>query len=459
MRSPDALDRLSSQDLSSLRVEARGVAMHVAALAILDGARLRDPEGERRLQELRAEVERRLHLAPRLRQVLVQPPFGGGRPLWVDDARFDISKHVRTRAVDPPGDEGALLAACAELDEPPLDRSRPPWELWFLTGLADGGVGMLIRLHHVVADGVASVALLGSLFDAPPGAPAIDTSTWVPAPPPPARAMRIDNAHRRAAAARRACAGLVHPDVWSRRLVAQARAAKDALGGGRAPDSSINVPVAGRRRISLARADLERAREVAHAHGGTINDVVLAAVAGGARALLGRRGEAVAGGTLRASVPVSIRGSADRPSDGNLVALMVVSLPVGEPDPARRLQTIARETTRLKRRPHATGSLPGPAVVQRAVVAMMHRQRLVNLFTSNVPGPPTPVSFVGAPVREVFQIGVVQGNVAIAVGALSYAGRLNIDVVADAAAVPDLEVFADGLRRSLDELGVAVPRA
>ncbi len=455
MRSTLELDRLSTQDASNLRIEARGVPMHVAALAILEGAPLRDAEGRLRLEALRGEIGRRLHLAPRLRQVIHRPRPGHGRPFWVDDPGFDIGAHVRECPIAPPGDEEALLRTCERLDRPALDRSRPPWELWFLTGLDDGRVGMLIRLHHVVADGVASVALLGTLFDDSAGATAPIAPPWVPVPIPASRDILADNVRSRGRSLDRAISWLAHPMPGLRRLGAIPASLVDVFGEGWAPRSSLNVPVGTRRRLLLARADLDRAKDAAHAHGASVNDVLLAAVAGGARELLRSRGQLTPGLRLRTSVPVSVRTSRDRPDAGNLVALMIVPLPVAESNPVRLLEAIARETASRKRRPHVMGPLPGSLLVQRALIGLMNRQRMVNLFTSNVPGPTAPLYFAGARVLEVFQVGVVQGNVSLSVGMLSYAGRLNIDIVADADINPDLDAFADGLRDTLTALGAA----
>lgn len=155
------LERLSPLDASNLRVEDRGVPMHVAALVILD----RTPLGSSRhdgLQAVRAAVERRLHLVPRLRQVLYRPRPGLGPAVWVDHRGFDIQQHVLARGVPGPGDEEALLSVCAELNSGRLDRSRPLWEMWVLDGLADGHAAILIRLHHVVADGIAAVAMMAA---------------------------------------------------------------------------------------------------------------------------------------------------------------------------------------------------------------------------------------------------------------------------------------------------------
>jgi WS/DGAT/MGAT family acyltransferase len=397
--------------------------MNVAALMLLDGHPLSDDRGELRLALVRDLVERRLPLAPRLRQVLSRS--GRGRPVWVDVRRVDVAEHVRSVRVADPGDEAALLAECARLNGVPLPRTRPLWELWLLTGLDDGRVGVLVRLHHVVADGAATIALMGALFDdaVPSQAPAT-----MPSPGP----VRVVGHALRSLAGR----GLALADLA--RL-------------GRAPRLSFNRPVRSGIRVALIRADLERARATAHAHGGTVNDVVLTAVAGGTRALLQARDELDPALVLHVSVPASIRRIGE-PLVGNRVGIRVVPVPLGEPDPVRRLVRVAGVTRRGKRRPPLQ---PAGALLQRWMVDVMARQRLINLLVSNLPGPPAAVTFAGAPVLEVFQIGVVQGNVPLSVGVLSYAGQLNIEVAADADIVPDLPVLVAGIQRDLEVLSCA----
>ena len=229
-----------------------------------------------------------------------------------------------------------------------------------------------------------------------------------------------------------------------------ARQAGQLAREGRAPRVSLNAPVTGRRRLLLIRADLERARTVAHAHGGTVNDVVLAAVAGGARNLLRSRGELRPGLVLKASVAASVRDPADQGAAGNRVGVMIVPLPAGEADPDRCLARIAAATARRKRLPPYQ---PGGRLAQRWMAGVMSRQRLVNLLVSNLPGPAGELRLGGARVLEMFQIGIVQGNLTVSVGAISYAGQLNLDVVGDSAAVPDVQAFADGVSDTLGKLG------
>jgi diacylglycerol O-acyltransferase len=444
------LERLSPLDAANMRVESHGGPMHVAAIGVVDGTALLDTEGRLRLEEVRADLDRRLHLAPRLRQVLVRPRRGLGPPTWADDARFDIGRHVQARPVPAPGDEAALLAVCLELNQPLLDRSRPLWELWLLPGLTDGNVGMLFRLHHAVADGIAAMAMMGALFEGTPGAAPPPAPPWRPEPAPSAWQLFTDAWRRRADAAAAAGSRLRHPGPLVRSVGARGRQLRLLAGEGLAPRVSWNRPAGTRRRLLLARADLASATAVAHARGGTVNDVVLAAVAGGARRLLASRGELRPGMVLKASVAAAARDPADLAPTGNRAAIMVMPLPAGELDPARRLAQIARTTSVRKRRPPYQ---PGGRFAQRAMIWVMPRQRLVNLLISNLPGPPGPLYLAGARVLELFQVGVVQGNLTVEVGVLSYAGQLNFTILADADALPDLNIFAGGTAEALTQLG------
>jgi diacylglycerol O-acyltransferase / wax synthase len=443
------LERLTPLDVSNLRIEKHGLPMNAAALAILEGRVLLDASEELALEAIRARIEQRLHLAPRLRQRLYRPGFGFGAPVWVDDASFDINRHVRTRPV-PAGDgEEALLAACVELNDRPFDQAHPLWEIWLLAGVLDGRVPMLIRFHHVLADGIAALLPLGTLFDSAPEAPESPGPPWTARPIPTRSELLGDELRRSIAGIRRGVRNIEHP----RRALAPARTlfrqGLQLAREGRAPRTSFNRPVGRQHRVLLVRADLEQARQVAHAHHATVNDVVLCTIAGGARALLAGRGE-LPRPPLKVSVAASVRAPASASQAGNLVGILLVPVPVAEEDPIRRLEQIARATAERKRLPPYQ---PAARVLQRWMIRIMNRQRRINLLMSNLPGPPQPMYFAGAEILEVFQIGVVQGNVAVQVGALSYAGQLNLDIVADANLVPDLTVFANGMTEDLERLG------
>jgi diacylglycerol O-acyltransferase / wax synthase len=447
------LERLTPLDVSNLRIEKRGLPMNVAALAILEGRVLLDAPGELALEAIRARIEQRLHRAPRLRQRLYRPGFGLGAPVWVDDAGFDISRHVRMRAMPAGGGEEALLAACVELNDRPFEQAHPLWEIWLLTGAPAGQVAMLIRYHHVLADGMAALLLLGTLFDAASGAPQSEGRPWTPRPIPTRLELLGDELRRSVTGIGRGVHKIGHP----RRALAPARTlfrqGLQLAREGQAPRTSLNRPVGRQHRVMLVRAGLEQAKQVAHAHHATVNDVVLCTIAGGARALLAGRGELRRPLVLKVSVAASVRAPASASQGGNLVGILLVPVPVDEEDPIRRLEAIARVTAERKRLPPYQ---PAARFLQRAMIRTMNRQRRINLLMSNLPGPPQPLYFAGAKILEVFQIGVVQGNVAVQVGALSYAGQLNLDIVADANLVPDLTVFANGMIEDLERLGAGV---
>jgi diacylglycerol O-acyltransferase / wax synthase len=434
-------ERVSVLDASNLRVESNGLPMHVAALVILEAGPLLDAAGELRLAAILAHIEERTRSACRLRQVLAFRRRG--RPVWIDSQDFDITHHVHTRAIPPPANEAILLAACAELNKVPLDRTRPLWEIWLLTGLTGNRIALLIRLHHVVADGIAALAMLAPLFE--------PTDTESPAPPPADNeSTEYEFLRRRLLSAfRRGRQFVVLMPAMIRQMALMLKQA-------RSPRLSLNQPVGPRRRLTLVRAELAATKAVAHAHGGKVNDVVLAAVAGGTRRLLERRGELCPNMSINVSLATNIRRREDPRSSGNRVGIRVVRIPLGEPDPNRLLERIVAATSTQRRLPPFQ---PSGRLLQRWMVRVMKHQRLVNLMVSNLPGPPTPLSFAGAPVLEMFQVGVVQGNLAIGVGVLSYAGQLTFDVVSDADVIPDVHLFAKGMAETLRDLGATTATA
>ena len=444
------LERLTPLDVSNLRIERHGLPMNVAALAILEGRVLLDASGELPLEAIRARIEQRLHLAPRLRQRLYRPGFGLGALVWVDDASFDISRHVRTRPVPAGGGEEALLATCVALNDRPFDQAHPLWEIWLLPGASAGHVSMLIRFHHVLADGMAALLLLGTLFDSAPEALQSKGPPWTARPIPGRLELLGDALRRSITGIRRGVHQIAHPWPALGSAGTLFRQALQLGREGRAPRTSLNRPVGRQHRVLLVRADLEQAKQVAHAHHATVNDVVLCTIAGGARALLAGRGELHRPLVLKVSVAASVRAPASASQAGNLVGILLVPVPVGEEDPIRRLEQIARATAERKRLPPYQ---PAARFLQRWMIRTMNRQRRINLLMSNLPGPSQPLYFAGAKILEVFQIGVVQGNIAVQVGALSYAGQLNFDIVADANLVPDLTVLANGMTEDLERLG------
>lgn len=449
-----SLDRLSSLDRLMLGASKRW-PQDIGALAMLDGTTLLDPAGELRIDAVREAIAARLPLVPRFRQVIHVPGRGLGGPLWVDAVRFDIRDHVVARTLPPGTGQTGLLAVIEELRSQRFDPSRPLWRMWLMPGLPDGRVALFVKLHHAIADGMAAMTTIAAFLDADPQAPITPASPWTPAPAPPDRDLFIDNAQRHLQAAVRAGSMLVRPGATLRQARQAWPAIRELLAEKPATRTSLDRMVGPGRSLAVIRSSLEEVKTVAHAHGATVNDVLLALTAGGLRAVLRGRGEPVTGITVRAYVPVSLRPRADGPQQGNLIAQMAVPLAMREPDAGDELRRIAAQTTARKARARTSlGTLIQGRLMRRLVLFAAMRQR-VNVTTASIPGPAVPLYLTGARVLEVFPVLPLIANEPLGVGALSYAGAFNIGVAADRDAYPDLGVFVAGAREELETLGIS----
>lgn len=448
------IDRLSAED----RIMLWGDEVwpqEIGALAVLDGSSLLDPDGRFQIEVVRKAIEDRLHLVPRFRQLLYVPRRGLGGPLWVDAPTFDLSDHVRVVPLPAPADEAQLLIATEQLRRRRLDRSRPLWGMWFLTGLAEGRVGLFVKMHHIIADAIAGVATLGTFLDPTPEATAARGRPWAPAPLPPARDLLAENLRRHVEGLGRVFSRRGRPVTTLQRVRAAWPATRELLKEGPAVQTSLDRVVGPDRNLALIRTTLDLVKEVAHAHDAKVNDVLLAVTAGALRELLRHRGEPVEDVIVRLAVPVSLRQGQGEQARGNLVGEMVVPLPIGVSDPGRRLQLIAAETAKRKARtPPSAGTLLRSTIARRLMLKATDRQR-VNVTSADVPGPPLPLYLAGARVLEVFPGLPLIWKVSLGVGAMSYAGQFNIMVVADRDACPDIEVFAASARNELHALGVS----
>jgi diacylglycerol O-acyltransferase len=447
------VERLSGEDLSMLWPDRLGWPQDIGVIAVLDATPVVDAAGRLDVGQVRAAIAGRLHLVPRLRQILYDPPLGAGRPVWVDAGDFDIADHVHVMPLPEPADEQQLLRVCADLHRRRLDRSRPLWQLWLLPGLSHDRVGMFIKLHHVVADGMAGMALFAALLDPTPTPTGPPAPPWTPRPAPPLARLVADNLRWRVTGFAARAARLAHPARTVRRMRAGASALAELIRQERAPDCGLNRPIGPDRAIGLARGDLAAAKQVAHSAGATVNDVVLATITTALRCLLQSRGNAVDSLVLRAAVPVSLHRGGAGPAQGNLDGGMMVALPIGEPDPAARLAAIAADSRRRKAGALrlAGSGISASVTARRLMLRMMAHQHMANVYLANVPGPATPLHLAGARILEMFPVVPLTGNVTLGIGVLSYAGQLNATVVADPHAVPDLPVFLTGLQRALTD--------
>ena len=419
-------------------------AGHIGAVLMLEAA----PGFS--IAEARRVLGERICAVPRLRQRLYRAPPGCGRPYWADDPAFDIDEHVRQVRCPPPGDERALLdLAGVQLGEP-LPRSRPLWSATFVTGLNGGGTGLLVVMDHVLADGIAGLAVLGTLVDQGAATAAAQAGQF-PAPAPRARELAIDACRGRLRRARPAGPATPRQARGLRRI----RAGIAELGGvrppRRRPATSLNQPVGPRRRLDVAAVDLAAVRDLAHVHGGTVNDVVLAAVAGALRTLLAARGEHLAEITI--TVPVAARRAAAGGELGNQIGIMPVTVPAAG-DLGTRVTRTAQITRERKARARgASAALFVPAFLLLARTGLLRwftsHQRIVQTFVTDLRGPQHPLTFGGAAVRAIIAVPATSGNVTVTFAAASYAGTLRITILSDPARTPDAPALAAALRNEL----------
>lgn len=458
--------RLSAADAAFLEMETVTLPMHVGSLFVLEVPQdVRDRASAfARFSDL---VRARLHRVPRYRQRLVDPPFGLGTPVWVDDPELDLSYHVRHAALPGPGTTQQLTEYAARILSRPLDRSRPLWELSIIEGLEGGRLAILTKTHAALIDGLAGMDLMSVLLDTQPEPPPSRPGPpWTPAPLPTGNALAID-------AVRHLVTSPSAVVQTGRRLLETpvktvSRAALVGRGvvnvartnlARRAPRSLLNQPPGRNRRLALARLSLEEAKEVKNVFGTTVNDVVLAVVADATGCYLRSRSVRTDGSWLRAMVPVATREDGDEHALGNRVVSVLVDLPMGEMDPVERLRICHDAMSQVKTSHRAVGAgflteLGGfaPATFHAMAARAAARGRLYNFLVTNVPGPQEPVYCLGARLVGAYPFPPLANSHAYAVGAISADGWLNVGLTGDYDVVPDLDRVSGFLDRSLREL-------
>ena len=457
-------DRLSGLDAGFLALERAETPMHIGSLAILEGPPFFDDRGRFRLAEARRLVASRLHLIPRFRRRVMDVPLGIGRPVWVDDERFDIGYHVRLTALPAPGSRAQLLALFERVEAQVLDRSRPLWELWFVEGLEGGHVALIQKTHHALVDGISGVDVATVLFDFTRDPTVGDPPDWTPQPAPTPPQLLVDTVVEEIGDV--AHVGRVVADALQvpRRAVSQLGQlgrSMATLAEGRllAPRLSINRPVGRHRRFLGVQVPLDDVKAVRRVYGGTVNDVVLAGVAGGLARLLDSRGELRPDLRVKVMCPVSVRAQDEHLALGNRVSTLVVPLAVGEPDPVSRLASIRAATENLKERHQAVAAETLIGLTQYAAPTLLglaaraaHHQVFFNLISTNVPGPQVPLYCMGAEMLEAYPMVPLSRNLGLGIAILSYCGRLHLGLLADRDTFDDLEVLAAGIADAFAEM-------
>lgn len=473
------MQQLTGLDAAFLALETANSTGHVGGICILDPSGAPAPLTLARLTDV---VEARLPMVPVLRRKLLNVPLGLDQPYWVDDPSFDLEYHIREIALPRPGSDAQLTEQVARLHARPLDRSKPLWEIYLISGLARRRAAVYTKIHHAAIDGVSGVELLTILLDLTPDGPVLPApEPFVPARPPSHAALA-------ALAAARLAWRPVQTVRFTNELVRVLPTLAPALGNlaggllglnrgdgeviptapGRAPATPFNRPITAHRRLALRSVDLDGVKAVKNAFGGSVNDVVLAMCAGALRRWLAGRG-ALPEVPLIAMIPVSVRDPASKSAMGNKVSAMLAALPTNVSDPAERV-AIAHAATKIAKEQHAVipqglvdqvSDFAPPALTARAArvvfaTGVLHRLPPFNLCVSNVPGPNVPVYLCGAKLLAHYPVSVITDGQGLNITLIGYLGRLHFGLVSCRELVPDLDVLADYL---VAELAILVKAA
>ena len=457
------MDRLTSFDTSFLANERDNGHMALGAVMVCEGSA---PS----LEDFNAHILSRLHLLPRLRQRVVFPPMQLGRPFWVDFPDFDISQHVRQVTLPEPGTDAQFHDLVGRCLSPPLDRSKPLWELWLVDGFEDDRFAIVYKTHHSMADGISAVDIAVLLFDVEPKWEiSREEMPWEPHRPP-----------SRLGLAGRAATGLVTTLGRAVRWIAKAIAApKRALARARdgiagvyevswaltkpAPKVPLNVDIGPNRCFSWTQGSLDRFKEVKNTLGGTVNDVTLAVSAGAIRRWLQSRDVEVDGLEMKALVPVSIRAENEHGELGNMLTAMRGPLPVGIADPVERLRKVTHGMEELKASKQPFGAEAiwalndwfrdfAPPLLLRPTATINFSTRLFNMLVTNFPGPQIPFYVLGRELIGVYPVGFLARGHALAIAIFSYNGQIFFGLIADRDSIADLEAISSYVDDAFEEL-------
>ena len=451
------MTRLTALDASFLEAETASAHMHVGWAALFD-----PPEGGSRpsFDDLLAHIAGRMARAPRYRQRLAEVPLGAADPVWVDDTEFRIERHVRRSQRD---DISGLID---DVMSRRLRRDRPLWELWIADELADGRLGIVGKAHHCMVDGLAAVELATLLLDPEPEPAAPPRDAWRPDPPPGPLGLFAGGIAARAQGAMSAATVPLHlarnPGEITRvpELAAKAsRALVDSVrpGAGVSRFTGRGSPL---RHLATASRPLDDLKAIARATGTSVNDVLLAATAGGVRQFELERGEEPR--PLKTMVPVSVRASDGGADLGNRIAFMFIDIPCDEPGPRRRLERVAAEMGTRKDNGHPEGAdlllrLLGytPRTVQHFLNRLVSSPRTFDIVVSNIPGPRPPMWMLGCELREAYPVVPMADSHSVSIGLTTVRDDVFLGVYADREALPDgdrLAELIDGAFEQLREL-------
>jgi WS/DGAT/MGAT family acyltransferase len=470
---------MSGLDASFLAMETATMKLHVTAVMVFEPLPLDGGEMEPMFERVRRMVGERLHLVPPLRRRAVRVPFGLHHPVWVDDPDFDLDFHVRRSSVPAPGGPAELSAFVGDVAGRPLDLDRPLWEMYVVEGLEYGHFAIVTKLHHATIDGASGAEVLGAFFDLGPEPRTVPPppDRWEPGPVPSERDLvagalsSLARQPERAVSAVRRTVGAVRDLTERNRRLREEDGVDPPPAPFSAPRTSFNGAISAHRRVAFLDTPLDDVQIIRRAFGGTVNDVVLAGVAGALRRLLIRRGEAV-DDPLVALVPMSTRSPEDGGLLGNKVHAMLVSLATSVADPVERLRVISSGTRRAKEQARVLSEDLLREWAQLAVPALSTRvarltgnlrlfdrmPALFNVLISNIPGPEVPLWCAGGRLVALYPVGPLADGVGLNITVISYAGTLYLGVLGCRTLVPEVDHLADLLSEAFGELVKAAVR-
>jgi diacylglycerol O-acyltransferase / wax synthase len=467
---PGHYERLSYLDSSFLALESRATHMHVGGIAVFEAAPLRTKDGGIDKDRIRQLIESKLDLIPRYRQRLARVPVED-HPVWVDDEHFNLDYHVRHYCLPRPGSMQELKDLAGIIVSQQLDRSKPLWEFNIVEGLDNDRFALISKIHHCMIDGIAGVDLMAVLLNLSPVGEIREPRPFVPRPVPSGTELLIRETARRTGRAWKAARSIRQLSDDALQIAGEGlhriRAAGYSLASGwltKASDTPLNGDVGPSRLFGTLATPLDRVKEVKNLAGGSVNDVILATVAGGVRRFLIEERDYVFDELdFRAMAPVSVRGENERGTLGNQVAMWLVSLPVADPDPLSRLEAVKQATRRLKETNQALGaatlvrlSAGAPATLVSMASRLAAGVRPFNMTVTNVPGPQFPLYLLEAEMLESYALVPLWYGHGVGVALFSYAGQVYWGFNADYEIVPDVDAFAAAMEASFDELYDAV---
>lgn len=458
--------RMGSVDAAFLYGETPSWHMHVSAVLLLDPSAT---PGGFSVDELKARISERLHLAPQFRWKLVEVPFGLDLPGWVEDPDFDIENHVRRIGVPPPGAREQLGNLIGDLVSLKLDRRKPLWEFWVIDGLEGGRIAILAKVHHSIIDGISGSELASVLFDLEPSPPRPDEVPERVMEPMPSQMSLAATGLLATAMTPWRVARLAEQSVrQGLKFLGFQRQAAPPPAPFQAPRTSFNSELTPHRRFAYSSVPLEDVRRIRQAFDVKLNDVVMALCAGALRRYLEARDE-LPRAPLIAQIPVSLRTDDDRSEVGTKVAAMFASLATDVDDPVMRLLAIHESTRGAKEMQQAlaaekimgiTEAAP-PALISLAArmytAAQLDRLTppIMNLIISNVPGPPFPLYVAGAQVESIYPMGPLLYGTGVNVTVFSYCDHVDFGFMVCRDLVPDPWFMAEGITLAFDELKAA----